>query len=427
MILVYRLLVNFLYPFLFIFLYLRIIKKKEDPKRFKEKILVKSFNVKKNLNTRLLWFHAASIGEFKSIIPIIEKLNENYKNYQFLVTTTTLSSSNLAKTELKKFNNVEHRFIPFDVGFLMENFLESWKPDRIFLVDSEIWPNLILKAKAKRIPIALINARITKKSFNRWSIFPGAAKKVFNLIKLSLCSNQETKSFLKKLDAKNVKCEGNIKFSNKIELKDLNDKNKKLLSKARFWIAASIHKEEDIFCLRAHLKIKREYSDVMTIIAPRHLNKVNKIKSLSERLNLKAQILNNNDVISDDTEIVIINFFGALQDYFLYAKSVFMGKSTVDKLKNDSGQNPIDAAKMNCKIYHGPYVSNFNEVYEILRDHNISHSIKSYDDLGKKIIFDLKNPKKEKNVDLNSIKDLGQNILSNTMTQIENFLNDKTE
>ena len=126
MILVYRLLVNFLYPFLFIFLFLRIIKKKEDPKRFKEKILVKSFNVKKNLNTKLLWFHAASIGEFKSIIPIIEKLNENYKNYQFLVTTTTLSSSNLAKTELKKFNNVEHRFIPFDVGFLMENFLESW-------------------------------------------------------------------------------------------------------------------------------------------------------------------------------------------------------------------------------------------------------------------------------------------------------------
>ena len=82
---------------------------------------------------------------------------------------------------------------------------------------------------------------------------------------------------------------------------------------------------------------------------------------------------------------------------------------------------------MNCKIYHGPYVSNFNEVYEILRDHNISHSIKSYDELGKNIIFDLKDPKKEENVDLNSIKDLGQNILSNTMTQIDNFLNDKTK
>lgn len=104
-----------------------------------------------------------------------------------------------------------------------------------------------------------------------------------------------------------------------------------------------------------------------------------------------------------------------------------MGKSTVDELKYDSGQNPIDAAKMNCKIYHGPYVSNFNEVYKILRDHNISHSVKSYEELSEKIIFDLKDPKKEKNVDLNSIKDLGQKILSNTMTQIENFLNDKTK
>lgn len=427
MILAYRVLVNFLYPFLFIFLYLRILSKKEDPIRFKEKISVKSFNVKKNPNAKLLWFHAASIGEFKSIIPVVEKLNKNNNNFQFLITTTTLSSSSLAITELKKFDNVQHRFLPFDVGFLMDSFLQGWKPEKIFLVDSEIWPNLILKAKEKKIPIALINARITKKSFERWSIFPRTAKRIFKLINLFLCSNQETKSFLEKLDVKNIKYEGNIKFTNKIETKDLDDKNKKILSKARFWVAASIHKDEEILCLKTHLKIKEKYSDIITIIAPRHLNKVNQIKSISESFNLKTQILNDNEEIFDNAEIIIINSFGVLQKYFLYAKSVFIGKSTIERLKNDSGQNPIDAAKMNCKIYHGPYVSNFNEVYKILRDYDISHSVHNYDELSKNLILDLKNSKKEESVNLNSIQDLGLNILSNTMIQIEKFLNDKTQ
>ena len=217
MIFAYKILTNLIYPFLFIFLYFRVLLKKEDTVRFKEKILSKYFNIDKNSKLDLLWFHAASIGELKSVIPIIKNINNKSKNLEFLVTTTTLSSSKLASLEFEKLNNIKHRFIPYDVSHLVETFLDKWKPKKIFLVDSEIWPNLILKAKKRGISIALINARLTKKSFSRWSKFPMTAKKIFNKFDLFLCANQETKNYLEKLSAKNIRYFGNIKFFNEIK------------------------------------------------------------------------------------------------------------------------------------------------------------------------------------------------------------------
>ena len=214
MILLYRILTILIYPLLFIFLYYLKIIKKEDPIKFKEKILPSCFKVERKAKSKLIWFHAASIGEFKSIIPIVKKLLFDKKNLEILVTTTTLSSGNLAKIEFKKYYNVCHRFFPFDLNFLIKKFLKLWKPNYIFLVDSEIWPNLILTAKKKKIPIAIINARLTAKTFNKWMMFPNTAKRVFNSFDLCLASNNETKNYLKKLNAKNIHFNGNIKLIN---------------------------------------------------------------------------------------------------------------------------------------------------------------------------------------------------------------------
>ena len=427
MILAYRILSNFLYPFLFIFLYLRVFLKKEDPKRFKEKLFTSHFNVKRKDELKLIWFHAASIGEFKSIVPLIEQLNTNKRNFEFLITTSTLSSGNLAKSELKNLNNVHHRYFPFDVRFLIDKFLQLWRPEKIFLVDSEIWPNLILKSKARKIPLAIINARLTEKSFNRWSIFPKTAEKIFSVFDLCLCSNKETQNYLGKLRARNVRYEGNLKLIKKININKINEKNSDILSKIRFWFAASIHEEEDIFCLKIHNELKKSYKDIITIIAPRHLNTVEKIKILSEKKNFKVQILNRDDKISEDKEILIVNSFGFLQSYFKYAKSVFIGKSIVPRLKRDSGQSPIDAAKLNCKIYHGPYVSNFKELYEIFKINKISHKIDNYLELSKKLILDLKENQKKERFDVNYIQKMENNILINTMNVVNNFLQDETK
>ena len=422
MILFYRVVTTIIYPILFIFIYLRILLKKEDPKRYKEKILISNFNIKRNNQKKLIWFHAASIGELKSIIPIINQLNIKNQNLQFLITTTTLSSSNLAKIEFKEFNNVEHRFLPFDVPFLIDKFLYLWKPDKIFLVDSEVWPNLILKTKKYKIPIALINARLTSRSFNKWMFFPTAAKKIFGIFDLCICSNTETKNYLERLNLKNVYFRGNIKLIDHIDDKEITNVNKNILLKKRFWFAASIHKEEDIFCIKTHLKLKEKFKDIITIIAPRHIERAKQIKYLSKRFDLKVQILNKNENISENNELIIINYFGVLPNYFKYAKSVFIGKSMIKRLKNDGGQNPIDAAKLKCKIYHGPYVYNFEEIYEILEKNNISKKIENYEELSENLIRDLENPHKQNNEIADQIKNLGQKTLTDTMILVDNFL-----
>ena len=112
--------------------------------------------------------------------------------------------------------------------------------------------------------------------------------------------------------------------------------------------------------------MKKKYQDLITIIAPRHIHRVKSIKKLSYKYKLTTQVLNKDDLIEKDKEIILINSFGVLNNYFKYAKSVFIGKSTLKKFKNIGGQNPIDAALVGCKIYHGPYVYNFKEIYNIL-------------------------------------------------------------
>ncbi len=424
MILLYRILTITIYPFLYIFLIIRVITKKEDPKRYKEKFFVNSFNFNKSKDKKLLWFHAASLGEFKSIIPIIKEIKLKRVDSEILVTTNTLSSSILAQKELKKFNYFQHRFMPFDINYLIEHFLNGWKPEKIFLVDSEIWPNLILKAKKKKIPLALINARLTRRSFERWSIFNKTAKKIFSIFDLSLCANKETEFFIKKFNGKNVRYEGNLKLVDEIDKKELKNINSNALSNSRFWVAASTHKEEDVLCLKTHIELKKKFRDIITIIIPRHIDRVKKIKDLSLNFDLKTQILKDDEKFQENAEIIIINSFGVMQTYFQYAKSVFIGKSTIERLKEEGGQNPIDAAKLGCKIYHGPYVYNFQEVYELLKKNKISQKINSYFDLTKYLALDLKDHKK-KNYSYNQIKDLEKNLLNRIMKVVEEFLDNE--
>ncbi len=426
MIIIYKVLTNLLYPILIIFLYYRKIINKEDPKRFKEKILSSHFKINKKENLKLIWFHAASIGEFNSIIPIINQLNLNENNLYFLITTNTLSSGNLAVTELKKIKNAEHRYFPLDVSFLINKFICSWKPDKIFLVDSEIWPNLILNAKKYNIPIALLNARLTSKSFKRWMTFPKVTKKIFGMIDLFICSNIETKNYLEKLKLKNIYYKGNIKLSDQINKDEIVNCNSNTLLKKRFWFAASTHKEEDIMCLKTHLKLKQKYDKIITIIAPRHVERSKDIQALSEKFKLNTQILNKDEIILQNKEIIIINFFGSLKSYFKFAKSVFIGKSMIQRFKNDGGQNPIEAAKLDCKIYHGPFVYNFEDIYKLLEQNNVSQKIYSYQELSENLERDLKDFKKNKSNNI-FIESLGQKTLKETMELIEGFLNNENQ
>ena len=150
MIYTYRLITSLLYPLFILIIYLRKIFNKEDKIRFREKIFSSSFLEEFNGSKKLIWFHAASIGEVQSIIPIINQLNKKNDKFNFLVTTITFSSGEYIKEELKHYNNVAHRYLPIDVNFLIKKFITIWKPYVVFFVDSEIWPNLILNLKKKK-------------------------------------------------------------------------------------------------------------------------------------------------------------------------------------------------------------------------------------------------------------------------------------
>lgn len=421
MILVYRILTILIYPLLIILIYLRKLQKKEHKYRFKEKIFPSYFNVLRKENSKLVWFHAASIGEMKSILPLINELNKKDDNFEFLITTVTLSSSNLAERELKQFRNAQHRFFPLDVEFLINQFLIKWKPNYIFLVDSEIWPNLILNAKKKKIPLAIINARITKKSSKRWMKFPKTAKNILNKIDLCLSCNKETNDFFLKFN-KNVFFTGNIKFITEDYLNINENLNGKILNTKKFWLAASTHRNEEIFCLKVHLELKKRFKNLITLIAPRHINRVNEIKTICNKLNLNSQILDENDLILDKKEVIIINSFGNLNTFFKLSKSVFIGKSMNPKLKNQGGQNPIDAANLGCRIYHGPYVNNFKEIYAILKENKIAEEVTTFIELANKLTLDLSNENKDNENFFKIMNSLKEKTLYKTMKQINNFL-----
>ena len=200
MILIYRILINFILILSPLIIAFRILKNKEDPRRFKEKFC---FFSKKRKKGNLIWFHGASVGEIKSIVPLIEKLEKQKKINQILVTSSTLSSAKIF--EKFKFKKTIHQFYPIDENQLTKKFLNYWKPNIVTFIDSEIWPNMLLNIKKKSIPNILLNARITKKSYKRWNYFNSFSKKIFNCFDVTFPQNKETTKYLKSLNVKKIK------------------------------------------------------------------------------------------------------------------------------------------------------------------------------------------------------------------------------
>ena len=297
------------------------------------------------------------------------------------------------------------------------------KPKLVVFVDSEIWPNLILELHRQNIRLSILNARITEKTFKRWMIIKQTAKKIFNCFDLCLASDNLSKENLIKLNAKNIKTFGNIKLALSIKINEIFNQNEKILAEKSYWCAASTHKGEELFCLRTHLILKKKFKDLITIIIPRHISRSKQIEKICKKMKLSTQILNDKELIKRNKEVVVINSFGVLKKYLKYSRSVFIGKSILKRLQNDSGQNPIEAAKLNCKIYHGPYVSNFKEIYSFLGKNKISEKINNEKELANKLTYDFKVSNHINTSKIKLINDLGQKILKKSTNEIGKMIN----
>ena len=401
---IYKVLINVVFLFSPLIILIRLIKRKENIKRFVEKF---GFFTKKRVSGKLIWFHGASVGEIQSIIPLIERLEKDRKINQILITSNTLSSSIIInKLNLRK---TIHQFFPIDCNFISSKFLDYWKPSKVFFIDSEVWPNTINNLFRKNIPIILLNGRITKKTFNRWMKFSNFSKFVFSKFNSCLSANKESKKFLKRLGANNVKFFCNLKFSQSENQNDEVDKNlKKFLLKRNSWCASSTHYNEEKFSGLVHLKLKKKYKNLLTIIIPRHVDRVDQIKADLNKLNLNVHLDHPKDKIKPNTDIYLVNSYGKTKSIFKICKNVFLGGSLI----NHGGQNPLEAARYGCCVFHGPHISNFKEIYEHLQKKKISFKVKNQNHLTNLLQkkLDKKNFSKKsmKNLSLEGIKILNK-------------------
>ena len=416
MIFLYRIIINIILLLSPIIIIFRLFKGKEDLKRFKEKFC---FFSKPRSNGKTIWFHGASVGELQSIIPLIEKLNQDKNIKQILVTSNTLSSSNIIqKIKIKK---VVHQFFPIDTNFHSKKFLDFWKPSSAFFIDSEIWPNMFLNLKRRDVPIILLNGRITKKSFLRWKFFPNFSKKIFKNFNLCITSNNETMKYLKKLGAKNIKFFGNLKYSqSENERIHLHNSLKKFLLKKKFWCASSTHNSEEIFCGLVHKRLKKKYKNLLTIIIPRHIDRSDSIKDELRKLNLKIYMHESKSKLENDIDIYIVNAYGKTKSFYNYCKNVFLGGSLI----NHGGQNPIEAARYGCNIFHGPHTQNFTEIYEFLKKNNISQKVKSEKQIANLLIKYFSKKPNSKTIQ-KKLNNIGQKILENTYKEVKYILRDE--
>ncbi len=416
MLLIYRILINLtllLSPIIFI---LRIIKKKEHPLRFKEKLC---FFSEKKIKGKLVWFHGASVGEVLSVIPLIEKLEKNKKIKQILITSNTLSSSKIiSNLKLKK---TIHQFFPIDTHYHTKKFINYWDPSIALFIDSEIWPNTIENIKKKNIPLLLLNARITKKSFQRWKRLGSSSKNLFQKFDMCLSSSLKSKNYLKSLGAKKIRYIGNLKFSQTKKNEYLiSDNIKKFLKTKKIWCAASTHITEESIAALAHKKLKSKYKNLLTIIIPRHINRTKIILDEIEKLNLKVHLHQSNKKPHKDTDIYLVDSYGKTKSFFRLCNIVFLGGSMI----KHGGQNPLEPARYGCSILHGPHVWNFSEIYSLLNKHKVSQKINGLNQLTQKIRLIFKHKKNSHNIEY-KIKHLGNKILNSSLKEINSFINIK--
>ncbi len=409
MLFIYRILINIILLISPIILILRLIKKKEDPKRFKEKL---GFFSKKKKSGKLIWFHGASVGEIQSVIPLIEKFEKNKKINQILITSNTVSSSNIIKK--LKLRKTVHQFFPIDCNFISVKFINHWKPSKVFFIDSEIWPNTVNNLYRKKIPMILLNGRITKKTLQRWLILPNFAKSLFNKFKLCLSSSLESKKYLRKLGAQNIKFFGNIKFSQSESASPILNKNFRNFIKSKTpWCASSTHYNEEKFCGQTHLYLNKRYKNLLTIIIPRHINRVDSIKNELQSLKLKVHLDEPKRKISSNTDVYLVNSYGKTKSFYKECKNVFLGGSMI----NHGGQNPLEAVRFGCNIFHGPNVTNFKEIYWFLKNKNLSQRVTNYKNLANLLSINLKNKSQPKKIK-KSLYLIGKNILNKTYKEV---------
>lgn len=308
----------------------------------------------------LVWLHGASVGELASVLPLIDRIRA--RDIDMLVTTGTVTSGGLAEQRLQR--GVVHQFVPLDVSRFVRRFLDHWHPDLALFVESELWPNMMIEASARGIPMALINGRLSQNSFRRWRRAPRSIADLLGRLDLCLAGTSSDATRLSELGASNVVTTGNLKLdapappADPTALAALYDAT----GGRPIIAAASTHAGEEEVVIEAHDRLSANFPGLLTLIAPRHPERGPRIAEIVRAAGLTAALRSRGELPNRRTQIYVADTVGELGLVYRLAPVVFIGGSLV----KHGGQNPVEAAKLRTAILHGPHVWNFGEIYSAL-------------------------------------------------------------
>jgi len=348
-------------PFLVILFLLRKIKGKESKDRFCERL---GYPKLPRPEGKLIWMHGASVGECLSMLPLIHKLLNRDKNLHIMVTSGTVSSAELMAKRLPE--RAFHQFIPIDSPWGARHFVRHFHADAVLWFESDFWPNLLASIHAAKIPLVLLNGRISDKSFSRWSRHKWFIRPLLQKFTLALGQSVENMNRLKALGAPVVDCVGNIKYAAPPSPYDANELSELLsqIGNRKCWCGASTHDNEEEQMADVHLKLKAALPDILTICVPRHPPRANDIEKMFIKKNLVVARRSRGDAITPETDIYLADTIGEMGLLYRLAPIVFVGGSLVPF----GGQNMLEPMSLARAVVIGPHAFNFREIVQFARE-----------------------------------------------------------
>lgn len=309
---------------------------------------------------RLVWVHAASVGETNAILPLVRRLSA--RGLPVLFTCTTVTAARIAAGALPE--GAVQQFAPVDVGAYVRRFLDHWRPDVVIFVESELWPSMLAELKRRGIPQVIVNGRVSDRSFRRWQMLAPIARSLFSRIGMVLARSEEDGARFARLGAADVKVTGNIKFD--VPPLAADDAGLSALRAAvsdrAVWLAASTHPGEEEQVAAAHRQLRQSHPDLLTVIVPRHPPRGDAIRDLLTGQGLSVAQRSRGELPGSGTDIYVADTMGELGILFRLSPVVFLGGSLVPH----GGHNPIEPLQLGGTALHGPHVHNFTVLFDVI-------------------------------------------------------------
>jgi 3-deoxy-D-manno-octulosonic-acid transferase len=331
---------------------------KEDPRRMAERMGYPSLARPKG---PLVWLHGASVGEGIALLPLVERLVARGLNV--LVTTGTVTSATILAGRLPA--GAQHQYLPLDIPRFLARFLDHWRPGLALVAESEIWPNMLRMAHERGVPLALVNARLSPRSFARWGKAPKVIGSLLSRIDLCLAQTRDDALRLQTLGAPRVEVSGNLKYDVPAPpyVQSTLAQMTAAVGARPVWFAASTHAGEEEIILGVHQRLREHFPDLLTILAPRHARRGGQIAQVAADFGVPAALRSLGDRITPQTQFYVADTMGEMGLFYRLTSIVLVGKSLGAA---QGGQNPIEPAKLGALVLHGPHVGNFAEVYRDL-------------------------------------------------------------